>query len=384
MTIENNPKTLNDKLYRCIKSLGNITSIEEIVAINNYIFNLYDAIESMGGLYCKYDGDTIYSSIKSSRNYRKKIDIYEKNLLEDYVKNQDFHKEFIDEVYSYVEEIVDSIFSGELDETKILSQDDFKVIFYDFLRKYHLEEFFKNFYSNRPIYNNTFFTGDNLQGFSTYNPVSRDCDVFINNFDYSLHSLFFLVHESGHVYDLLNFNDSVRAFNIYFYTTFYNEVVSKMFEKLFISYLIENNILLDETFNLAQSNIIDNYDFLVGSYVFSLFDDDTILSRKFKNMGPEQVFNLIGKKFTDEEVIKDFLSDFDVVNFYEPFNYAYGDIISMYLSDIVKEDGFNNEVFKEFMSIRGKSFDVGFFDRNGFSASKYNKLLEKQYKLTKK
>ena len=96
MTIESNPKVLTEKLYKCIKSLGGISSVEEIVAVNNYIFNLYDAIESMGEEQCRYNDDIIYSSIKSPRNYRKKLDIYEKSLLEDYVRNQDFHKEFID------------------------------------------------------------------------------------------------------------------------------------------------------------------------------------------------------------------------------------------------------------------------------------------------
>lgn len=384
MTIENNPKSLMDKLYRCIKSLGGITSVEEIVAVNNYIFNLYDVIESMGGVNCRYDNTTIYSSIKSPRNYRKKLDIYEKILLEDYVRNQDFHKEFIDGIYSYVEEIVDSIYTGMEDEPTVLSHKDFEEVFYDFLREYHLEEFFKDFYSKKPVYNNIYSTGDNLQGFSIFNPVIKDCDVFVNNFDYTLRSLFALVHESGHAYDLLNFDGDMRSFNIYFYTTFYNEVVSKLFEKLFIHYLIDKNILPRETINLIECNIIDNYDFLVGSYVFSLFDDETILSRRFKNMSPEQVLNLIGKKFSDEEDISDFLSDFDVTNFYEPFTYAYGDAISMFLTDVVREDGFSNEIFKEFMSLRGKPFDASFFDKHGFTSSEYNKLLEKQYKLIKK
>jgi len=265
MTIENNPKSLMDKLYRCIKSLGGITSVEEIVAVNNYIFNLYDVIESMGGVNCRYDNNTIYSSIKSPRNYRKKLDIYEKSLLEDYVRNQDFHKEFIDGIYSYVEEIVDSIYTGMEDEPTVLSHKDFEEVFYDFLREYHLEEFFKDFYSKKFIYNNIYSIGDNLQGFSIFNPVIKDCDVFVNNFDYTLRSLFALVHESGHAYDLLNFDGDMRSFNIYFYTTFYNEVVSKLFEKLFIHYLIDKNILPRETINLIECNIIDNYDFLVGS-----------------------------------------------------------------------------------------------------------------------
>ena len=312
------------------------------------------------------------------------MDIYEKSLLEDYVRNQDFHKEFIDGIYSYVEEVIDKIYSGMEIETTVLSHKDFEEIFYDFLREYHLEDFFNKFYSDRAVFNNIYSIGDNLQGFSIFNPVLKDCDVFVNNFDYTLRSLFALVHESGHVYDLLNFDGDMRSFNIYFYTTFYNEVVSKMFEKLFIHYLIDKNILPKESTNLLECNIIDNYDFLVGSYVFSLFDDETILSRRFKMMSPDQIFNLIGKKFSDEEDIKDFLSDFDVVNFYEPFNYTYGDIISMFLANIVKEDGFSNEIVKEFMSLRGKPFDVSFFDRHSFNSSEYNKLLEKQYKKEKK
>ena len=200
----------------------------------------------------------------------------------------------------------------------------------------------------------------------------------------TLPSLFSLVHECGHAYDLLNFNDDIKAFNVYFYTTFYNEVISKLFEKLFIYYLIDNGILTDEAKRLLECNIIDNYDFLVSSYIFSLFDDETLLSKKFKTMSDDQIFNVVGKKFSNEDDIKYFLSDFDVYNFYEPFNYTYGDIISMFLTDIVKEDGFSNEVLKEFMDIRGKLFDIHFFDKNDFCADKYIKLLEKQYKLTKK
>lgn len=384
MRIENSTKTLYEKLDRCIRSLGSISSVEEIVAVNNYIFNLYDAIESMGGNNRKYDNGLIYSHIKSPRNYRKKIDIYEKGLIEDYIRNQDFHKEFIDKIYSYCEEIVDNIYGDCDSNLTVLSHEDFEIIFYDFLSKYHLEDFFKTFFLDKPIYNNIYSGEDPLKGFSTYNPIIKDCDVFINNFDYTLPSLFSLVHECGHAYDLLNFNDDIKAFNVYFYTTFYNEVISKLFEKLFIYYLIDNGILTDDAKRLLECNIIDNYDFLVSSYIFSLFDDETLLSKKFKTMSDEQIFNVVGKKFSNEDDIKYFLSDFDVYNFYEPFNYTYGDIISMFLTDIVKEDGFSNEVLKEFMDIRGKLFDIHFFDKNDFCADKYIKLLEKQYKLTKK
>lgn len=384
MRIESSTKTLNDKLGRCIRSLGGVSSIEEIVALNNYIFNLFDAIEAMGGVHNKYASDTISSSIKSPRNYRKKLDIYSKGLLEDYIRNDDFHKTMISDIYSYLEEVVDNIYSGILTNNTVLSHEDFEMIMFDFFKKYHLEEFFRNFFSEKPIFNNRYSLEDNMGGFCTYNPVIKDCDVFISDFDYTIRSLFAFAHECGHVYDLLNFNGDIRQFNIYFYMTFYNEVISKLFEKLFLRYLIENNILKKDAISQFECNIIDNYDFFVGSYIFSLLDDETILSKKYSTLNPEQLFNLVKRHFTDEDDIKAFLSDFDVSSFYEPFTYAYGDIISMFLSDVVYEDGFSNEIVKEFMSIRGSVFNPEFFEKHGFNGNHYIKQLEKQYKLIKK
>lgn len=384
MRIDSNTKILNDKLGKCIRSLGSVSSVEEIVALNNYIFNLYDAIESMGGAHSKYDEDAIYSSIKSPRNYCKKIDIYSKGLLEDYIRNDDFHRKMIGDIYSYLEEVIDNIYTGIISDNTVLSHEDFETIIFDFFKKYHLEDFFHKFFADKPIYNNNHSNDENMGGFCTYNPVIKDFDLFVNNFDYTLRSLFSLVHECGHAYDLINFNGDIRQFNVYFYMTFYNEVISKLFEKLFLRYLIENNILKKDAINQFECNIIDNYDFYVGSYIFGLLDDETILSKKYSTMNSEQLFNIIKKHFTDENDIKVFLKDFDASNFYEPFTYTYGDIISMFLSDVVYEDGFSNDIFKEFMDIRGSVFSSDFFEKYGFNGSHYIKQFEKQYKLIKK
>ena len=47
-----------------------------------------------------------------------------------------------------------------------------------------------------------------------------------------------LAHEFGHVYDLNSFSGDAQDYNRYVYMSFYHEIVSKLFEKLFIEYLI--------------------------------------------------------------------------------------------------------------------------------------------------
>ena len=68
----------------------------------------------------------------------------------------------------------------------------------------------------------------------------------------------------------------------------------------------------------------------------------------------------------------------------EVYNYAYGDIISMFLAESVEQDGFDNELINYFFTKRATMFDDRFLKKNGMDAKKYVKLHKAEMKLLKK
>ena len=68
----------------------------------------------------------------------------------------------------------------------------------------------------------------------------------------------------------------------------------------------------------------------------------------------------------------------------EDYSYSYGDIISMFLLESVKEEGLTNEFMNSFLSRRSELFNEDFLREWGMSPNNYLELYKNEIQVLKK
>ncbi len=379
-------KDINMEIMRMKEALRHTTKKEERVAINNYILNLIISKEEMTGRRSSSEKERIFNAKNPYAEFNGLLSDYECELISDYLKHKSFHTSIIDKIIKETEDYLDDLELSEEDYKKlygnILGEKKFKEIFMEFLKKYKLDGLFEKLVKRRNIYI-TQENDNNTKGFSLYNPLNDEGRIFISKFNYNMDSMFTLAHEMGHIYDYKMLEKNQRKRNKFMYVTFYAEVISILFERLFLNYLFKNNIYVDEARILFDRSTDNKNDFLLTTYILNLLDDEIFLSGKYHYMSGKEVYRCIKNNFKGIGA-KEFLSDFEYFDVSENFTYVYGDIISLILQDIVERYGLENDVVKEFFEERYKSFDESFFERNNITPEEYIKRYKRDFNLMKK
>lgn len=308
MVATDNIRYLYNRIEVASKLYVKAKNKDEKMALLNYISNIYESIYAVSNYPVNYDDRKIFKDHKNRKILVKNFDLYSNKMLDNYILNKDYHKYILGTAMDNVEELlfVDDYAEVESNNRTILSQGEFYSIFYEFMQSLKLEELFKKYCSRKKIFN-TYNREDNCFGFTVFNPVNKDSDVFITDFNYDIKTFVTLAHEFGHVYDLDNFNLGASEYNKYFYQSFYQEVISRLFERLSLDYLLKNNILLNDTKEELFSFLFTNYDFLFQSYIYTLFDD--IYLDNINGVSREILFDQIKDYFKETDVIKDYIFD---------------------------------------------------------------------------
>lgn len=384
MIVENSTSELKKKIYESTKDIKETKNVAERIALSNYIGNVSQAIN------CVEDGNIIvpdkkiYGSLKNRRKFHKKLDVYEDRMLNNFIRNKKYHCSYMGEVLSGVEENFLEVEDSELSPVTVLSDSDYYDIFFQFMKSINLEELFDKFIKDRKIYSTELDYNEGCLGFTIFNPLKRDSDIFIKDFEYDIHSMFTLAHEFGHVYDLDHFDDTIEKYNDYFYKSFFGEAISKTFERLFLDFMIKNNILFEESKDkLFECNLI-NHDYVLASYMLSLLPDKYIENNSYLRLTKDKFLDIIKKYFISEEAIKDYVYNSVSFGISEDFVYAYGDILSMFMKEYIDEDGLSNDMLEEFFRSRCDVFSEEFMRKWGMGPANYVKLHEKQLQYLKK
>ena len=377
-------KKLYEEVNKGYVSLKNAKNTEEKLALANYIGNLYRSISAVQDEELEIKEKTVFGSHKNFQKIFKKIDLYEMKMLENFVSEKDFHQKYLKKIVLGIEDKFKKINDDKNSKTTFLSFDDFYLIFYDFMKSINQEKLFEKFHKEKRIYRSNTRECENLLGHTVFNPISGDIDIFIDDFNYTVHSMYSLAHEFGHVYDNTNFNESIDNYNRYFYQSFYGEIFSKLFERLFLEYMIKNNILIDEAKDELLFMEFINYEYLLGSYMLTLLGDEYLLSNSYQYMSREKFFEMIESKFANPEYIYEFILNSTYFDIGEDFTYTYGDIISMFLKIQVENYGFDNDLISEVLKFRSGMFDSKVFEKYDFDSDRYIKLHNKEFKLLKK
>lgn len=383
MVIEDT-EMLRKKLSRAQDLRDKATTIEEKLAISNYIGNLYRALICMGDK-VKYSKKKCFGSSKNYHKIVKRLDVYSDKLLENYILQKDFHQQFISEIIPEVEDELVSVIPSSFDiSDSTFSQKEFYEVVMEFLKSIHQDEKFQELNKKGRIHSCVVGQQETNLGFALFNPFNGESNIFIKNFQYDLHTMNTLVHEFGHTIDLADFKGKIEDYNHYFYISFYGEVISRMMERLLMRYLIQNNIKKDATKDLLIEMEDLNHDYLLQAYMLSLLDKDFLLQDGNIDCNSEEIEKRIKDYFIDGADLRDTIERMSESDLGEIYNYMYGDIISLFLCEEVEKEGYANEMMEYFLSQRPKLFKEEFLRECGFGPVNYMKKYKKEIELLKK
>jgi hypothetical protein len=375
---------LYHKAHSAEDILCKIHRLDEKVALKNYIGNLYDFIGRVSGNNVGLDMHRIFGDKKQYEKFQKQLDYYELKMLEHFILKKKVHNSFIGDCMFGIGDSLEALGGREDVKETILSDKDFYDIFWQFMNSYHLDSLFEEYVKEGKIYSADFDNKNNEYGYTIVDPFTYDSDVFVINFQNTLSSMFSLAHEFGHVYDYKRFCGGIKDYNEYFYQSFYEEVFSRTFEKLFLDYLVKNNILLKEAEDKLFETAFTNYEYLLGAYILTLFPDYYIEDGYYEVVDDETVLQLVKHDFEDEEVIRDFIKDGTYFSVSEDFTYSYGSILSSFMKNAIQEDGFDHPLIEDFLKIRSKMFQESFLERNDITPDKYVRYHDDEIKVLKK
>lgn len=380
-------KEILEELDFCLKCLNEEKERDVRFALYNYIQNLLRVLREIGSNYTMRKSD-IFKDLKMYQKFQKQEKLYKKMFNDNFCFYKDFFADYLNDIlvrteplfYKYIE---DNEYSLENDE---LSEKEFLDIFYDFCNKLGIGYLFDNVVDGKILSFDRKITDGNYLGLMIHNPLNGKSHILVDDFSYNIDSMFTLAHEMGHVYDVSFFDSklNISKYNDYMYKSLNVEVLSKLFEKLLLDYLIDNNIKKNVVIDKLIDSFIVEHDYIYSLYVLSLLDDRYIDSDRYLDISKDRLLDLVSKYFEDKKEVYDTIKNNDFL-LIDDAVYAYGEIISLFLEDDVRDCSLSNSfLFNKFMDERFLEFSYNFMESNGFSPSKYQELYEKRLKLIKK
>ena len=376
-------KGLHQKLRIANNALKKAKTSDERLALINYIGNLYCSLVCLGEGNIEFDKSKV-GGRKNYQKFLKRLDIYTDRLLRNYVLSKNFHQQYFSDIIPEIEEEMERFCPLTFKEDDRFSKKEFFDIIYDFLRSLGLEELFDKYYKKGNIYSTIVGQGKGNLGFTLYNPLNGDIDLFIRNFQYDLTTMNTLMHEFGHGYDLEQFPKDVDEYNRFFYLSFYGEVMSRLFERLLYHFLLDNGIRTGAVKDKMIDFEVLNHDYLLEAYILSLLDKDFLLKEGYIECDSEVIVKKVRKYFLEDADIKGYIERMDDVDLSEVYNYAYGDIISIFLCEDIRKNGLESGMLEDFLSKRSNLFHDSFLQESGFSPENYVKLYRKEVERIKK
>ena len=388
--ISDNPNNLLEKLDIAKKQFENAKSRKEKLAIWRYIYELEKTIPRVIP-----EIDIEETTVKDTKNNRivdkKAVEQLEK-VIKNFLIYKDFHNIFLEGIQrknahelrrlnKYLEEQN----MNEYSEITDLSEDDYYNILFEFMNKIGLAKYFDKYVRGKRIYSSKLELINGASGIGLYNPISKDSDIVIDRMEYDIFSMCSLAHEFGHIYDMNHFSESIECYNNHTFQTFNDEVVSKTFERLFLDYLIENNILSEEAKDILFDFYDCSYQFILTAYILTLIPDKYIIDSSYVNLSPTQIYKLVERYFSRNDPIKrNIHENCKVIKIHETYKYAYGDIFSLIFKDRIKIDGYNLNQLDEFFKYRGEPFSPEILEKLNINKDAYVKLYKKDIELLKK
>lgn len=382
MEIKEDIDGLLERISTASKQIKKAKSSEERIALGNYLYNMYESLVITTYLPIEVTEKAVFGSHKDLQKFSKKAYIDMDRVLQNFFDNRSYHRWMLGNIINNTSEPLNECVDNRYGCNEQLSKGEFFEIFSDFLKELHLGKEFDKFIKNVGIYAYDGELKEDCGAYMLHNPLTNEADVFVGDFYYNVNTMSTLAHEFGHVYDFSKYKGDLHDYNKFLHQSFYLEVMSKLFERLLVEYLINNNILVDDAKDEMLSEKYNGYTTIIASYIGSLLDYDILKKRRQDKYSDEYIYSLIKDNF-DESII-DLLKEIPTLDIRDNYIYTYGNIISMIMKENVNKYGFSNDMIYEMFDRRGEIFSPEFLIKYNVNPDSYTEGYQKELKLLQK
>ena len=349
---------LKDMLSGAYQRRKKCKNIYDEYVLTDYISQLRKTLNFMTD--AKSDVNQYSRISQKDKNYYNYVAFLLEQMDNNFIKYKEFHKKTTTDLLNIVDdELVDLVDNEFCSEYESMTKHEFYQYFYEFLKKYGFEGRFDRLISGGKIFNRLLDDKEPYFASVLYDPTKNRSSIELCEFESTIPYLVSLGHEFGHVYDLESLSkNSSKNYLDYMYLSVYGEVISTTFEKLFFDFLFEKQYRLDEVKNFNSEFLFSNEHNLLDVYMMSLLNDNTI-KKGIKNLNNDEVIQQICPWFEREDEIKSFIEERNL-SLRKGLLYSYGDFISSILKEDIKNEGFDSDLMRCFMTERTEMFNPEF------------------------
>lgn len=283
---------------------------------------------------------------KCDKAYNEKIN----HNINNFIKNKKFHQNISREMLSTMDDDLEDFYEEKEENTKISLKD-----MHDIVVAFLLTMGKENLLSEAIEQKRIFKMGNKEEpiGITIYNSILDSYYISVNKEFNDTVQMVTLIHELGHVFDLKNLMK--KDINNYI-TSIYSEVISLMYEKKFLNFLVNNKINLGDVSSMVCDYYMQGYSFLSEIVVLSELDDKLLVNQKYQNLKE----NLLLKYLDGKESLEYFdISDVRYIDLNNSLCYGYGNMIATYFTHLEQEDKDLYEYkYNKFLNMHNKKFNI--------------------------
>ena len=302
----------------------------------------------------------------------------ENKKLENFIKNKKQHLEITSTIFSEDKDILIPE-PKKIYESRFLDDEEIYEIISDFfLSTFNLDAFaiFKRLVELKKMYLVN-LDGFEYNGITFFNTYMNDARIIINesNIDNTIDLMTALVHEIGHVMD---FEYLGRNSTYYCNKSIFTEVLSHLYEKEFMDYLIENNIYKRKTTN----RFIDYYETMRENIIEIALEcnipDNLLKKEKYRGLEKGKLYDKIFEQ-AELPVQEEEFPVPSTISLIDSLEYGYGIALATYFSGLKKTDRkmYQSEIAR-FMGLRIDYFPNNFLRELGTTRDFLEKTLDEE------
>lgn len=349
-------------------------NMERYVLID-YLTQLHELDEALSGKKSSFDERRAGLSSSQQRRYMKYIDSLFGRLEDEFIKFKDVYHDHFGLMLTIndnaLSESYDDVYATEYSE---MPKEEFYEYFFEFLKEYHLEEYFDKLVTGRKIFGRELTDTHRNPGNVMHDPIKKKSSIVMSGFEYNVPYLLNMGHELGHVVDLSKLNKKdLDTYMKFSYSSVYCEVISTLFEKLFYDFLFRKKYRIDELKEIYSEFLFENKNYVLDGYILSLLGDYSLRRVGCGGFTMDDILKEIEPSFERVDEIEYHLDGRLLSTWVTPM-YALGDYFSTVLKDSVQKQGFDSKMMRKFMGLRIGEFNPDIFEDLGFEMEDYQKV----------
>lgn len=254
----------------------------------------------------------------------------------------------------------------------------------DYFKSTEKQEALDNFkyMSNNGRIQSIYLSDDSPRGLTFLNLLTNEDRIFINRADGNpIRTMIALAHEMGHVVDYAEIKD-LKSKVYYNFESLFIEVLSSLYEKEFMDFLIKNNIYKYQVLNCLGEFYEQLFSLAADSSVYHTIPNKFLKHNRYMKLTKEKLIEEISK---EHEVLveSDEFPEPQDLDFLENLEYGYGITLGTYFSRLKIEDKKKyQEEMSKFLSLRTDYFDKNYLEKMGTNTKKVVELVDRDINLS--